>query len=124
MFLFRIFHFKTMKKYADHHYAKFEFSKSPCYKTIRRRFKETATFCVKIMPSIAIHCSKKCCRNLFNIKYLFADKSVFRAKGGIWHRKHMKEVIIPHSSIDTDTSWATSPYHKWRFGYGLLVLTD
>jgi len=127
MFLFRIFHFKAMKKYAERHFEKFDFPRCPSRKTIRRRFKETAKFCVTIMPDIAIYCFKKYnqhSRNLFNIKHLFADKSVFRSKGGLWHRKHMKEGIIPHPSIDTDATWATSPYHKWRFGYGLLVLTN
>ena len=124
MFLFRIFRFKTMAKYAIKHYEKFGFPTNPSRKTIRRRLKETAKFSLAIMPNIAIYCSKKLCHKVFNIKYLFADKSIFRAKGGLWHRKHMKQGIVPHPSIDTDATWAMSPYHKWRFGHGLLIFTN
>ena len=34
--------------------------------------------------------------------FAFIDKSVFRAKGGIWHKKDMKIDRVPHPSIDTE----------------------
>jgi hypothetical protein len=36
----------------------------------------------------------------------------------------MKEGIIPHTSIDTEASWAKSDYHGWRFGYGLHLIVN
>lgn len=124
MFLQRVFAFKSMTKYAKLHFAAYRFSRPPCRKTIRERFKKMPKFVVFLMPCIAKHCAKHLCHRVFRLSYLFSDKSIFRAKGGVWHKKHMEEGVVPHPSIDTDASWATSPYHKWRFGYGLLVLVN
>ena len=74
-----------------------------------------------LMPQIAKECIELDFPK-FKCSWTFVDKTIFRAIGGLWHKKHMKEGIIPHSSIDTDASWGYSPYHKWRFGYGLHVL--
>lgn len=32
--------------------------------------------------------------------------------------------VVPHSSIDTEASWAKSDYHGWRFGYGLHLICN
>jgi len=124
MFIKRIFAFKAMKKYVAIHYAGYFFPKAPCRKTIRLRLHKMPAFIMYLMPRVAKYAFRNFCRNLFNIKWLFSDKSVFRAKGGIWHKKHKDQGVVPHPSIDTDASWATSPYHKWRFGYGLLIFTN
>lgn len=76
------------------------------------------------MPEIAKYCYRKSCHNTLNIKCLFSDKSIFRAKGGFWHKKHIKAGIVPHPSTDTEATWAFSPYHKWRFGYALLIMVN
>ena len=60
----------------------------------------------------------------FYFRIACIDKSVFRANGGIWHKKHRKQGIVPHPSIDTDASWAKSAYHGWRFGYGLHLVAN
>jgi len=124
VFLKRIFAFKSMAKYAKIHYAKYYFPKAPCRKTIRLRLIKMPKVIMYLMPYIAKYCAHNYCHKVFNIKWLFSDKSIFRAKGGIWHKKNKKEGIIPHPSIDTNASWAISPYHKWRFGFGLLIFTN
>jgi hypothetical protein len=47
------------------------------------------------------------------------DSTALRAKGGVWHRKHRAQGIIPHSSIDTEAHWSKSGYHGWWYGWKL-----
>jgi hypothetical protein len=75
------------------------------------------------MPLVAQQAAKVD-RQIFSYRWAFIDKSVFRAKGGIWHRMHRLAGLVPHSSIDTDASWGKSAYHGWRFGYGLHLLCN
>ena len=124
MFLKGIFSFKRMEKILKTDYEAYGFPKSPSRKTIRRRFHQLPPVIMYMIPQIAIYCYKNICHQTFNLKCLFSDKSIFRAKGGLWHKKHMEAGIVPHPSIDTDASWAKSPYHQWRFGYSLLILTN
>ena len=124
MFLNGIFKYKKMARIVKKDFAKYGFPKPPSRKTIRRRFQQLPAVIIYMIPQIAVFCYKKVCHKTFNIKYLFSDKSIFRAKGGLWHKKFMKKGIVPHSSIDTDASWSYSPYHKWRFGYALLLIVN
>lgn len=121
MALKKIYSFKGMAKYAKVHYSDFGFAQSPSRKTIRRRFLSLPTYIHWLLPQIVRHC-QELDYNFFRCAWAFVDKSVFRAKGGIWHQKHKKQGIVPHPSIDTDASWAKSAYHGWRFGYGLHLV--
>lgn len=124
MFLKGIFAFKAMTHYGKDHYREFGFRRAPSRRTIKRRFKQLPKVVAWLMPCIAKYAYERLCHKVFNLKWQFADKSIFRAKGGLWHKKHKDAGIVPHSSIDTDASWAKSPYHKWRFGYGLLIIAN
>ena len=119
----RIFRFKTMEKYAKANYKTFGFCDAPDRKTIRRRFLELPKILTFAIPHLAVE-SLKYSYDTFNFRFAFVDKSVFRSLGGIWHKKQMEKGIVPHSSIDTEASWAKSAYHKWRFGYGLHVICN
>lgn len=124
MFLRRTFAYKTMARLAKSDFAKYGFPSPPSRRTIRERFKQMPPVIVHMMPRIAKHCFKDTCRRTFNIKWLFSDKSIFRANGGLWHKKHMENGEVPHPSIDTEATWAYSPYHKWRFGHALLIMVN
>ncbi|MBL7813570.1 MAG: transposase [Saprospiraceae bacterium] len=76
-----------------------------------------------LIPHIAIHC-RALNFSTFGFSFAFIDKSVFRAKGGTWHKNDMKIGRVPHPSIDTEGSWAKSAYHGWRFGYGLHIICN
>lgn len=123
MMLKKIYTFKTMETYAKQYYQYFGWQKAPSRKTIRTRFEKLSADLENVVSSVALACmdlSLSC----FSFKVCFVDKSVFCSKGGIWHRKHQKEELVPHPSIDTAecrpaASWAKSQYHGWRFGYGL-----
>jgi hypothetical protein len=113
--------YKGMAAYAKLHYGSFGWSSAPSRKTISRRFQALLAVVYQLMPLVA----QAACQvngQLFSYRWAFIDKSVFRAKGGIWHRMHPLAGLVPHSSIDTDACWGKSAYHGWRFGYGLHLL--
>jgi hypothetical protein len=47
------------------------------------------------------------------------DSTALRAKGGVWHKKHREQGIVPHTSIDTEAHWSKSGYHGWWYGWKL-----
>lgn len=47
------------------------------------------------------------------------DSTPLRAKGGVWHKHHREQGIIPHSTIDTEAGWSKSGYHGWWYGWKL-----
>jgi hypothetical protein len=47
------------------------------------------------------------------------DSTMLRANGGVWHKKHRQQGIVPHSSIDTEAHWSKSGYHGWWYGWKL-----
>jgi hypothetical protein len=47
------------------------------------------------------------------------DSTSLRAKGGVWHKKHREQGIVPHSTIDTEAHWCKSDYHGWWYGWKL-----
>jgi len=47
------------------------------------------------------------------------DSTALRAKGGVWHKKHREEGIVPHISIDTEAHWSKSGHHGWWYGWKL-----
>jgi len=52
------------------------------------------------------------------------DSTLLRANGGVWHKKHREQGIIPHTSIDTEAHWKKSEHHGWVYGWKLhLVCT-
>ena len=59
----------------------------------------------------------------FRSKELFEDKSLFKAKGPVWHQKDRKADHIPDKlrNLDQDATWSKSAYHGWVYGYGLHV---
>ena len=59
----------------------------------------------------------------FRSKELFEDKSLFKARGPVWHQKDRKAGHIPDKlrNLDQDATWCKSAYHGWVYGYGLHV---
>jgi hypothetical protein len=123
MILKGIHSYKGMATYAQEHYGCFGWQKAPCRKTIARRFEALPQVIYRLMPLVA-QAANKVNEYWFGFRWAFIDKSVFSAKGGLWHRMHRLSGIVPHKSIDTDASWGKSAYHGWRFGYGLHLLCN
>jgi len=47
------------------------------------------------------------------------DSTPLRAKGGVWHKKHRDQGLVPHTTIDTEAAWSKSGYHGWWYGWKL-----
>ena len=56
---------------------------------------------------------------------VYQDKSLYKAKGSVWHQADRNAGIIPDGlrNLDTDASWSTSKYRGWVYGYGLHLTT-
>ena len=56
---------------------------------------------------------------------VYEDKTLYKAKGSIWHQKDRHENHIPEGvrDLDTDASWSKSKYRGWVYGYGLHLTT-
>jgi len=124
MFLKGIHSFKAMARYAHQHYAWFGWQSPPSRQTLSRRMEALPSVVYRLMPLVARAAQQAGQQSVFSFRWAFIDKSVFRSKGGLWHRKHRLLGIVPHASIDTDASWAKSAYHGWRFGYGLHLVSN
>ena len=119
----RIHTFKSMENFVACHYSAFGFPRAPSRKTIRRRFTQMPRVIQSFLPSLMRQGQSRDFKR-FRCSCAFIDKTVFCAKGGIWHAKDIKEGKVPHSCIDTDASRAKSDYHGWRFGYGLHLICN
>ncbi len=49
------------------------------------------------------------------------DSTVLRALGGVWHKKHREQGLVPHTSIDTEADWTKSGWHGWVYGWKLHI---
>lgn len=50
------------------------------------------------------------------------DSTVLQANGGVWHKKHREQGVVPHTSIDTEAGWTKSGWHGWVYGWKLHVV--
>jgi len=47
------------------------------------------------------------------------DSTPLATGGGVWHKKHRDQGVIPHTSIDTEAGWSQSGWHGWWYGWKL-----
>lgn len=47
------------------------------------------------------------------------DSTPLATGGGVWHKTHREQGVVPHSSIDTEAGWSTSGWHGWWYGWKL-----
>jgi hypothetical protein len=52
------------------------------------------------------------------------DSTVLVANGGVWHKKHREQGIVPHSSIDTEAGWTRSGWHGFVYGWKLHLVVS
>jgi hypothetical protein len=41
------------------------------------------------------------------------DSTPLATGGGVWHKKHREQGVVPHRSIDPEAGWSTSGWHGW-----------
>jgi hypothetical protein len=47
------------------------------------------------------------------------DSTPLATGGGVWHKKHREQGVIPHSAIATAAGWSKSGWHGWWYGWKL-----
>lgn len=91
----------------------------PARTTIARRYKGLYELLQAFVLFIAQHSSGLA--EQLEQNNLVEDKSLFKARGPVWHERMRKAGQIPAKlrNLDTDASWSMSGYHGWVYGYGL-----
>jgi hypothetical protein len=51
------------------------------------------------------------------------DRTVLRARGGVWHKQDCAAGTVPHPSIDPDAHGTKSGWHGWVDGWKLPLVT-
>ena len=47
------------------------------------------------------------------------DSTPLATGGGVWHKNHREQGVVPHSSVDTEAGWSKSGWHGWWYGWKL-----
>lgn len=96
---------------------------SPSRSTLARRYKALlpllGEFCEFISDWVV---SNECG---FSHTLAYEDKSLFKARGPVWHKKDRAKNHIPKGlrNVDKTANWSKSAYHGWVYGYGLHLTT-
>ena len=61
----------------------------------------------------------------FSHTLVYEDKSLFKARGPVWHKKDRAKNHIPKGlrNVDKTANWSKSAYHGCVYGYGLHLTT-
>ncbi len=120
-----IYGFKTQWRWLINHPEVLQmlgWQQPPHRTTIARRYKalyEVIEVFVLFIGQYATDLSQQ-----FNLAHLVADKSLFKARGPVWHQTDRKAGKVPKHlrNLDTDATWSKSGYHGWVYGYGLHII--
>lgn len=102
---------------------KLKFKSIPVRTTLSRRFKQLTPSIeqfVDYLGDLGVALDTDTPRDV-----AFIDKSLYKARGSVWHQKDRKENHIPDGvrNLDTDATWSKSKYRGWVYGYGLHLTT-
>jgi len=122
MIIKRCFTFKAMYRWLVNHKeesVRLGFTAIPKRATLSRRYKALYHVIQQLVPFITQWSSPL--GEDFSTEVVYEDKSLFKAKGPVWHKKDMENNVVPKKlrDLDKDATWAKSAYHGWVFGYGL-----
>ncbi len=120
----RITQFKAQRRWLEEHPSEREllgFEQIPHRTTLSRRYKWAYPLICEFVAFIGLDVESL--DDFFGHKYLFEDKSLFKAKGPVWHVSDRIIQRIPEKlrNLDTDATWDKSGYHGWVYGYGLHI---
>jgi hypothetical protein len=115
-----IFKFKAQRRWLKTHTSERErlgFEQVPHRTTLSRRYK-TLYQVVQDFIAFLGHYAETLDER-FDSHNLFEDKSLFKAKGPVWHQSDREAGRIPDNlrALDRDATWSKSGYHGWVYGY-------
>jgi hypothetical protein len=50
-------------------------------------------------------------------RVVVCDSTPLATGGGVWHKKHRAQGVVPHSSLDTEAGWSKTGWHGWLYGW-------
>jgi hypothetical protein len=100
------------------------FEEIPHRTTLSRRYKALYAVVQSFIAYIGQYA--EALETCFDSHDLFEDKSLFKAKGPVWHQSDRKQGRIPDklTNLDTDATWDKSGYHGWVYGYGVHLTSN
>lgn len=114
--------FKAQRRWLEQHVdmlALLGWATIPDRTTISRRYKAL----YEVVQEFVLFIAQYACEldEQFDTKHLVEDKSLFKAKGPVWHQSDRRAGRVPENlrNLDTEASWSKSAYHGWVYGYGL-----
>lgn len=107
------------------------FSRVPHRTTLMRRYRQLHQWLHPLLGFVA-HWATQCpapeaaSTPFADSRPIFEDKSLFKARGTVWHQKDRKLGHIPKGlkNLDTQADWGRSRYHGWVYGYALHLSVD
>ena len=120
----RIYYFKSQVRWLSQHpemLVLLGWEDVPHRKTVSTRYKNLYETLQQFMSYLSQRASEL--EEAFGTQHLVEDKSLFKAKGPVWHQSDRKQGRIPENlrNLDTDATWSKSGYHGWVYGYGLHI---
>lgn len=93
----------------------------PSRRTFDRRFTSLAS---DLKGRIRTMANLFCEREIANASIVSTDSVLLKANGNIWHRKQMKQGMVPCGNIDVEAHWGKSRCKGWVYGYkGCVTVT-
>lgn len=116
----RIFRFKAMWRWLKGHRLERKvlgFKQVPHRVTLSRRYKALYPVLQAFIGFLGRYA--EAIDEQFESRDLYEDKSLFKARGPVWHQSDREAGCIPNNlrALDTDASWSKSGYHGWVYGY-------
>jgi hypothetical protein len=107
------------------------FSRVPHRTTLMRRYRQLHQWLTPLLNFVAqwgAHCPapEAASAPFADSHPIFEDKSLFKARGPVWHQKDRLLGHIPKGlkHLDTQADWGKSRYHGWVYGYALHLSVD
>lgn len=117
-----LFHFKTQHRWLTQHLDYRQvlgLTDVPHRTTLSRRYKALYPIIQDFIAFVGHYAEDL--DPAFESHELYADKSLFKAQGPVWHQCDRLAERIPTGlhHLDTEATWSKSAYHGWLYGYGL-----
>jgi hypothetical protein len=121
----RIFHFQAQLTWLRQHplsVAQLGWGRVPHRTTLMRRYRQvypTLQAFIVWVGQYGYDLDPRLCA-----QDAYMDKSLFKARGPVWHQSDRLAGRVPPKlrQLDTDATWDKSGYHGWVYGYGLHLL--
>jgi len=95
--------------------------KLPSRRTFDRRLNSLAADLKMRISAVA---KLLCEHGIVDASIVSTDSSLLKANGNIWHKKQMKQGVLPCRNIDVEAHWGKSRCKGWIFGYkGCITVT-